>query len=394
MAAFNGFTLTQKGRNLHAKAQTGVQLRYTRFALGDGQLGTSDPISLNRLISEKKSLGVAKLALQGEGKAVVGTVITNKDIVAGFYLREIGIFAQDPTEGEILYAYANSGQTAEFLPPGGGPDVIEKALDAILIINGATNVVATIDASLVWAKPEEIAAAEIRVKQYTELKIKEVTVTSIGAAPAQHSHTAEALPKATVTTQGIVQLIDSVTSTALNLAPTASALKKVYDEAALAKQYGNDAKAAVVASLIAKGMPATINNTWAELAAMVRQIQSGPPTVQTHFAAVFLPLGQWVTVTTPFSTPIGFHLSTYHTGSDALGSYQFENDVGHIRANNAPTGEIKIRWVRNGGGSVMQFAIDIEYLAGSVKVRAREVQRTPADFGFGWHHAGFSLYGF
>lgn len=47
--------------------------------------------------------------------------------------------------------------------------------------------------------------------------------------PASHTHTAADLPKASTSAQGIVQLVDSVTSTSTSLAPTAKSLKMVYD---------------------------------------------------------------------------------------------------------------------------------------------------------------------
>lgn len=156
MGAFGGFILTNRGRNLLAKAQIGVQLQYTRMAVGDGNLNGVSIIDLNRLISEKKSLSLTKLKTYSGGKAVVGAVLSNQDITAGFYFREIGVFATDPDEGEILFCYANCGATAEYIPAGGGPDVVEKAIDAIVVIGTASNVSAVIDSSLVYATAKDL----------------------------------------------------------------------------------------------------------------------------------------------------------------------------------------------------------------------------------------------
>lgn len=83
-------------------------------------------------------------------------VLSNQDIVTGFYFREIGLFAQDPDVGEILYCYANAGATADYIPAGGGTDVVEKSFDVIAIVGTATNVTATIDSSLVYASAQEL----------------------------------------------------------------------------------------------------------------------------------------------------------------------------------------------------------------------------------------------
>ncbi|MCY9526592.1 phage tail protein, partial [Paenibacillus larvae] len=108
--------MTTKGRNLQAKAQTGVELKYTRVGIGDGQLAGQSILALNKLINEKKTLPITKINIQTAGKAVIGTVLSNQEVTTGFYFREIGIYAQDPDEGEILYAYGNSEENAEYIP--------------------------------------------------------------------------------------------------------------------------------------------------------------------------------------------------------------------------------------------------------------------------------------
>lgn len=157
MGAFGGLTITNKGIALQAKAQAGSELHYTRVAIGDGYLGGQSIATLTDLISEKKSLDITKLKVLGSGKAVIGAVLTNQNIVTGFYFREIGIFADDPDEGEILYAYANAGNNAEYIPPGGGPDVVEKHIDSIVVVGQTENVTATIDQSLVFATLEDLS---------------------------------------------------------------------------------------------------------------------------------------------------------------------------------------------------------------------------------------------
>jgi hypothetical protein len=149
MGAFGGLIITNKGRALQAKAQTGVRLNFTRIGVGDGNLGGQLIPDLNGLISEKKSLAITKLKTQAGGKAVVGAVLSNQEITTGFYFREIGVFAQDPDVGEILYCYGNAGSGAEYIPAGGGPDVIEKNIDIITLVGNAPNVSAVLDSSMV-----------------------------------------------------------------------------------------------------------------------------------------------------------------------------------------------------------------------------------------------------
>lgn len=154
MGAFGGLVLTNDGRNLQLKAQAGAQLNFTRMALGDGNLNGASMADLRNLINQKMSLNITKLKKE-TNRAVVGAVLSNQSLVTGFYFREIGIFATDPDIGEVLYCYGNAGGNGEYIPAGGGSDIIEKTIDVSTIVGNASTVTATIDQSLVYATKSE-----------------------------------------------------------------------------------------------------------------------------------------------------------------------------------------------------------------------------------------------
>ena len=155
MSAFGGLLFTNVGRNLQAKAQAGATLNFTRIAIGDGSLGGSSIADLTALKSQKKTMAVTKLKTMTGGKAVAGTSFSNSDITSGFYWRELGVFATDPDLGEILYCYGNAGDNAEYIPAGGGPDIVEKTIDCVIIVGNATNITASIDNSLVYVSVQD-----------------------------------------------------------------------------------------------------------------------------------------------------------------------------------------------------------------------------------------------
>lgn len=156
MSAFNMMALTTKGATLFAKAQTGIELHFTRVVMGDGELGGASPIDLNTLVSPKVSLEITKLETLSGGKAVTGGVLNPSQVTTGFFWRELGIYAQDPDQGEILYYYGNAGANASYIPAGGGSTITEKHIDVITIIGNASNVTATIDQSLVYATIQDL----------------------------------------------------------------------------------------------------------------------------------------------------------------------------------------------------------------------------------------------
>ena len=157
MAKFNSLKLTNDGLDLQSKAQTGTALEFTRVAAGDGELpdGT-DLIDLTALINEKESLDITSISVDEDGNAKVRTTISNQGLDNGFYIREIGLFANDPDKGEILYCIANAGDLADFLPSGTGSDIVESTLDLITVVGNAENVVAQIDESLTFATIKDL----------------------------------------------------------------------------------------------------------------------------------------------------------------------------------------------------------------------------------------------
>ncbi|WP_205603329.1 phage tail protein [Virgibacillus halodenitrificans] len=170
MSTFGGIILTNKGKNLQSKAQAGVALKYTRVGVGDGSLGTTSILSLNKLVNEVKSLSISTLKSIGDGTAVIGAVLSNQDMIQGFYFREIGLYATDPDLGEILYCYGNAGELAEYISPGGGSDIIEKSIDLHTSVGNAQNVTAVIDSSLVYATQSDVERIELRITDHENKK--------------------------------------------------------------------------------------------------------------------------------------------------------------------------------------------------------------------------------
>lgn len=157
MSKYNGMVLTKQGLQLETKAQTGTPLKFTKVTLGDGSLVENQILQdLTSLINAKLELPILSVNVTGTGTAKMQTALQNKDLQVGFFAREIGVFATDPDLGEILYAYSNAGDTADYIPAGGGADVVELILEIITVIGQAANVTANINSSLVFATQTDL----------------------------------------------------------------------------------------------------------------------------------------------------------------------------------------------------------------------------------------------
>lgn len=158
MANFPALKMTAAGRELQAKAQTGQVLKFTRVALGDGQLvGSID--ALTALVSEKQSLAIRDQTTPGDGTSILNVIATNKGVQTGFYVREVGTFAEDPdTLEELLYSYTNAAAESDFLPAEGGSVTYESLFDLITVVGNAENVTAVIDDYITIALKSEVEA--------------------------------------------------------------------------------------------------------------------------------------------------------------------------------------------------------------------------------------------
>lgn len=205
MSTFGGMYFTNKGRALQAKALTGVQLNFTRIAVGDGNLSGQAIQELNALIHEVKSIPIIKLKNSNDGKATIGGTLTNQGLATGFYYRELGLFAQDPTLGEILYCYGNAAALAEYIPADGGADIIEKQINIVAIVGDATNVSATLNSLIQVSSVNDktgdvvLSAGDIKAADGTTLESFKTSVASDLAGKVSQSDYVKAIPYAVAT---------------------------------------------------------------------------------------------------------------------------------------------------------------------------------------------------
>lgn len=136
--------LTKKGKALQAKAVAGELLTITKMKLGSGTIpdGVS-PEDLNDLIQPKQILGLTAIEAKGN-LAKIQSLITNVDLSEGYYIRECGVFAQDPDEGEIMYAIMTD-TSPDFLPPIGGSVVISEEFSINIAMENVSHITAIID---------------------------------------------------------------------------------------------------------------------------------------------------------------------------------------------------------------------------------------------------------
>ena len=143
MAEWSNATMTDVGAALQAKVNAGkTKLTFTKIKVGSG-VNATNPLALTDVISSKWE--TTNFVVKLEGKIVsVDTVITNTGIHEAFRMSEIGLFAQDPDKGEILYAYLTDPEP-DRMPAESGSVVVSQELTIGMVFSNTGNVSLTVN---------------------------------------------------------------------------------------------------------------------------------------------------------------------------------------------------------------------------------------------------------
>lgn len=160
-----GTVITKKGIQLLAKTMASKNpLNIMRAAVGTGKIQKGyDPSGMIGLIEYKMDAVISGCSASGD-TAEITMQVSSDGIENGFIITEIGIFAEDPDDGEILYAYIDLSDDAQYIYPEGGEAIkfVEITLD--IIIAEGTKVTAFINPSSMVKRQEfEETVKEINV---------------------------------------------------------------------------------------------------------------------------------------------------------------------------------------------------------------------------------------
>lgn len=169
MGAFTNSAITEVGRVLLAEAQAGAVFTPTRLVIGSGSIPNGKTAqTMTDVVAVVKSLAINKKQRTPDGKVIFGAVYSNEDITTAFYFRELALYAKPvhlnedgsvASEGaEVLYAYGNAGDNADYMPAYSTSTVVEKQIDIVTYVGNDTQVNLTIESGTYITQAEKGAA--------------------------------------------------------------------------------------------------------------------------------------------------------------------------------------------------------------------------------------------
>ena len=152
MAKYPAVITTMAGTNTIVEANASKQaLIFTKIVIGAGDMTASIPRA-TALTDKRLELAITKSVKTGDGQFMVQGLLSNKNLEAGFYAREIGLMAKVGENGqEVLFSYTNGGNYVDYIPNKNTPmdsytftitTVVDNAekVQAIVSDNGVASV--------------------------------------------------------------------------------------------------------------------------------------------------------------------------------------------------------------------------------------------------------------
>lgn len=150
--------LTSAGAALLAKTPAGYAVPVTRWQIGRGALPSGG--SLDRTVLAEPVLYLPLYEVQNQGnQALILGQFTNQEIWEAFPLEELGLFAQDPEEGEILMCYGNAFGAGEVIQAA-SEQLREFVFGTQMEFSGDANMVGEIQQGLMFIPMAEKGAPD------------------------------------------------------------------------------------------------------------------------------------------------------------------------------------------------------------------------------------------
>lgn len=149
MSEFRQLIITNKGQALMAKLIAGTaNVTFTKVTASSTTYSDSQIPGLTGLSNIKQQVAVSKVTKINSVAVQVDAAMENSALTTGYYMNSIGLYANDPDDGEILYAVAGANVGA-YMPPYNGITVSGAYLKLVTTVSNASNVSMTVDPAAV-----------------------------------------------------------------------------------------------------------------------------------------------------------------------------------------------------------------------------------------------------
>lgn len=139
MPNIEGYKLTNKGNALQIKVEAGkCKLDITKLKLGSGT-ASGDIVNLTDLVKVEQTVPISKIEVIDDYTCRITGIVTNQGLNKTYYIREIGLYAQDPDDGEILYLVAVD-KNPDVMPADNYQMIISQEFNIDVVVSNVDSV--------------------------------------------------------------------------------------------------------------------------------------------------------------------------------------------------------------------------------------------------------------
>ncbi len=141
MAEFSKLVITDTGQALLAKMIAGSSnIRFTKVSTSSATYDEMQLQGLDTLSDVKQTSVISGVSRTNETAIEVEAAFTNADLMEGYHMRALGLYAVDPDEGEILYAVAKELSGCCYMPAYNGVTLSGIILTLVTTVGNAESV--------------------------------------------------------------------------------------------------------------------------------------------------------------------------------------------------------------------------------------------------------------
>ncbi len=170
MAKFRKAVITQKGLALLQKTQMqNIKLEFSKIVSGSGSY-TEDEVldGATALKQQMQEFPFSSVNIVDPQTIKLVSVISNEGLQSAYYIREIGVYATDPGEGEILYSLAVAyPDKADYMPAYDGAAPVTIGLDTFQAVSNSENVTIRADTGA-YASAEDLKKLTERFETFIQ----------------------------------------------------------------------------------------------------------------------------------------------------------------------------------------------------------------------------------
>lgn len=157
MSSYYGYCLTEQGEALVAKLIAGDTLNLLYVMAGDGEVPDDCvPYTMTDL-SNPVLKGTSTTPVVEDSTVSMVLEFQSQDLSSGFYLREFGVFADDPDDGTILFLYGTLGDYAQWISASDATGVDIRRFPISLTVGEGVEV------SIDWSEAAWMTAEDLKI---------------------------------------------------------------------------------------------------------------------------------------------------------------------------------------------------------------------------------------